>query len=91
MCSSPTEMRTMSGSTPAASCCAASSWRCVVDAGWMIERARVADVGQVAHELRRLDELHARLQAALTPKASSPEAPGRPTVRICRASSACCG
>ena len=36
MCSSPTEMRIMSGRTPAASCCEASSWRCVVLAGWLI-------------------------------------------------------
>jgi hypothetical protein len=41
MCSSPTEMRTMSGGTPAASCWASSSWRCVVLAGWLI-RVRVS-------------------------------------------------
>src|SRR5450755_3558168 len=29
------------------------------------ERAGIADVGEVAHELRRLDELHAGRQAAL--------------------------
>ena len=36
MCSSPTDSRTMSGSTPAASCCSSLSWRCVVEAGWII-------------------------------------------------------
>src|SRR5262249_42591638 len=34
--SMPTESRTTSGPAPAATFCASESWRCVVEAGWMI-------------------------------------------------------
>ena len=36
MCSSPTDVSIMSGSTPAARYCASSNWRCLVDAGSML-------------------------------------------------------
>ena len=65
MCSSPTDMRTMSGNTPAASLLRfvelAVRRRGRVDD----QRAGVADVREVAHELRRLDEAHAGGHAAL--------------------------
>jgi hypothetical protein len=34
--SSPIDSRTTSGPAPAATFCASDSWRCVVEAGWMI-------------------------------------------------------
>ena len=89
MCSSPTEMRTMSGSTPAASCCAASSWRCVVLAGWLIS-VRVSPMfDQVAHELRASMNLHAGLRAALDAERQQPRAPA--ASRASARTSACCG
>src|SRR5208282_3850016 len=39
--SRPTESRIISGNTPAARCSASSSWRCVVEAGW-ITRVRAS-------------------------------------------------
>ena len=86
-------MRTMSCGTPAAQLLrvvelAVRRRRRVDD-----ERARVADVGEVAHELRRLDEADARGEAALARRRRA--APTRPArrrrARICRAASACCG
>ena len=60
MCSSPTDMRTMSGSTPAAQLLRLVELA-VRGAGRVDDqRAGVADVHQVAHELRRLDELDTR-------------------------------
>ena len=47
---SPTDMRIMSGSTPGGALLRFVELA-VVEAGWMIQRARVADVGEVAHEL----------------------------------------
>jgi hypothetical protein len=41
MCSSPTNMSIMSGSTPAARYCAWSNWRCLVDAGSMLSMRRL--------------------------------------------------
>jgi two-component system, sensor histidine kinase len=59
------------------------------------QRARVADVHQVAHELRRFDELHACRHAALHAEGQQARAPAWPPSsgkwRIWRCSSACCG
>ena len=92
MCSSPTDRRIMSGRTPAASCCAGSSWRCVVLAGWLT-RVRVSPMltrwlMKVALSMKRTPRASAASgpPSARTPKASSPEPPF-----ICRRSSACWG
>ena len=54
--SMPTEMRMRSGGTPAASSASSESCRWVVLAGMDHKRARVADVGEMAAQLQRLDE-----------------------------------
>ena len=94
MCSSPTEMRTMSGCTPAAACCSALSWRCVVLAGWLMS-VRVSPMltrwlMNCAASMKRTPAsalgVDPPLLPPLTPNASNPDAP-----RICRIKSACCG
>jgi hypothetical protein len=78
--SSPIESRTTSGPAPACTFCASESWRCVVDAGWMIERARVADIGEMREQLHVRHELDARLVAALEPEGE--HRARRPSARI---------
>ena len=65
MLSIPTEARTKSSPMPALTSSSAESWLCVVDAGWMIQRFRVAHVGEVREELDAVDERLAGLKAAL--------------------------
>ena len=65
MPSSPTDSRTRPGVTPVASCSSPESWLWVVLARVDDEAAHVADVGQVAVQLQRVDEPLARLDAAL--------------------------
>ena len=65
MLSMPTDRRTRPGVTPVATCSSPASWLCVVLARVDREAAHVADVGEVAEQLERVDELLARLDAAL--------------------------
>ena len=72
--SMPMLRRTKSSVTPATRAAPpAVSCECVVVAGWIDQRLRVADVGEVRQQLRALDEAPARVTAA-----GDPEADDRP-------------
>ena len=92
MCSIPTEIRTMSGSTPAATLLGVVELAVRGRGRMDHERAGVADVGQMAEELRGFDEAHAGLVPA--PHAESQQA-GRAGMAVDGAhlprQEACCG
>ncbi len=82
----------MSGSTPAARCCASSSWRWVVVAGWLIS-VRVSPMfTRWLMNIAPSMNFSPAAAPPFTPNASRPEAIGMPSsARICCFSSACCG
>ena len=62
--SRPTLSRTCEGVTPDAACSSGDSWLCVVVAGWITRLRGVTDVGDVAVQRERLDELLAGFDTA---------------------------
>ena len=80
MCSMPTDRRTVSCVTPAASSSSALSCECVVVALWIASDLRVADVREVAEQLEALDERLAGLAAR--PSMPNVTRPPKPPVSV---------
>src|ERR1700694_1924584 len=73
--SMPTEMRTMSGVTPAFNCSASSICRCVVEAGWMTSVFASPMLARWLMNCAASMKRSPALAPPFTPKFSKPEAP----------------
>ena len=73
--SMPTDMRTMSGVTPALIWSASSICRCVVDAGWMTSVFASPMLARWLMNCAASMKRSPALAPPFTPKLSSPEAP----------------